>query len=35
MGMEFSGPIPPPAVMDGYEKVLPGAAERILKMEEV
>lgn len=34
MGMEFSGPMPPPVIMEGYEKVLPGAAERILKMAE-
>lgn len=30
----FSGPLPPPDVFGGYDKVLPGAAERILKMAE-
>ena len=30
----FSGPIPPPALMKGYEDVIPGSAERILKMAE-
>ncbi len=30
----FSGPIPPPDVLKRYEEVLPGAAERILKMAE-
>jgi uncharacterized membrane protein len=28
------GPIPPPFILDGYEKVVPGAAERILAMAE-
>lgn len=31
---EFSGPIPPPNIIEGYEKVLPGSADRILKMAE-
>jgi len=31
---EFSGPIPPPAILSGYDNVVPGAAERILKMAE-
>jgi uncharacterized membrane protein len=31
---EFSGPIPPPTLLDGYEKILPGAAERILVLAE-
>lgn len=31
---EFSGPIPPPSLMAGYEKLLPGAADRILCMAE-
>ena len=31
---QFSGPIPPPEAMAKYESVLPGAAERILKMAE-
>ena len=30
----FQGPIPPPSVLEAYEKILPGAAERILKMAE-
>ncbi len=31
---EFSGPIPPPSIIKGYEEVLPGAADRILSMAE-
>ena len=31
---QFSGPIPPPDIIKGYEEVLPGAAERILSMAE-
>ena len=30
----FSGPIPPAAELNAYEKVIPGAAERIIKMAE-
>ncbi|RMF68701.1 MAG: DUF2335 domain-containing protein [Calditrichaeota bacterium] len=30
----FSGPLPPPEVLGAYDKILPGAAERILKMAE-
>ena len=30
----FQGPLPPPDMMKGYESVLPGAAERIMKMAE-
>lgn len=30
----FSGPLPPPTVFEHYEKVLPGAAERIMAMTE-
>lgn len=30
----FSGPLPPPQHLDRYEKVLPGAAERIVAMAE-
>jgi uncharacterized membrane protein len=30
----YRGPLPPPAHLRGYEKVLPGAAERILSMAE-
>jgi uncharacterized membrane protein len=31
---QFSGPIPPPAILDQYNKILPGAAERIICMAE-
>ena len=31
---QFSGPIPPPSIMRGYEDVLPGSADRILTMAE-
>lgn len=31
---EFSGPLPPPSIIQGYEDVIPGAAERILAMAE-
>lgn len=31
---EFSGPIPPPNIIRGYEEVLPGAADRIISMAE-
>ena len=35
MSMEtFQGPLPPPAVLEAYEKLVPGAAERMLKMAE-
>ncbi|MBO5145317.1 MAG: DUF2335 domain-containing protein [Lachnospiraceae bacterium] len=30
----FSGPIPPPNILSGYEELLPGAADRILSMAE-
>jgi uncharacterized membrane protein len=30
----FSGPIPHPYIIEGYEKVLPGSADRILSMAE-
>ena len=30
----FSGPLPPPEVLAAYNQILPGAAERILKMAE-
>jgi uncharacterized membrane protein len=30
----FTGPIPPPAVLAGYEQVLPGSANRIITMAE-
>jgi len=31
---EFSGPLPPPSILQGYETVLPGAADRIIAMAE-
>jgi uncharacterized membrane protein len=30
----FSGPIPPPAILAGYEKALPGSADRIITLAE-
>jgi hypothetical protein len=30
----FSGPIPPPRLLGQYEKLLPGSADRILRMAE-
>lgn len=30
----FSGPLPPPEILERYEKILPGAAERIISMAE-
>jgi uncharacterized membrane protein len=30
----YSGPIPPPSIMAEWEKVIPGSADRILKMAE-
>ena len=32
---EFSGPIPHPDIIQGYENVVPGSADRIIKMAEV
>lgn len=32
--MSFSGPLPPPQILDAYDEVVPGAAERILKLAE-
>lgn len=34
MQSEFSGPIPPPSIIAGYEEVVPGAADRIIAMAE-
>lgn len=34
MEARFSGPLPPPQLFEGYERVCPGAAERILAMAE-
>lgn len=30
----FAGPIPRPAILQGYEQIVPGSAERIIKMAE-
>ena len=30
----FSGPLPPPNILAGYDQVLPGAADRIITMAE-
>lgn len=30
----FRGPLPPPEMLKGYERILPGASERILSMAE-
>ncbi len=32
--VSFSGPLPPPEVLEGYNKILPNAAERILVLAE-
>jgi uncharacterized membrane protein len=32
--IEFSGPLPHPKILEGYERVLPGSADRILSMAE-
>jgi len=31
---QFSGPLPPPQILQRYDEILPGAAERILAMAE-
>ena len=30
----FQGPIPPPSLLKHYDEIIPGSAERILKMSE-
>jgi len=30
IGTMFSGPIPPPETLSGYEEIVPGSAERII-----
>jgi uncharacterized membrane protein len=35
VSQKFSGPLPPPELLEGYERILPGAADRILKMAEL
>jgi uncharacterized membrane protein len=34
MMRSFSGPLPPPEVLERYNQILPGAAERIITMAE-
>ena len=34
IAQQFSGPIPPPDALAQYNNIVPGAAERILKMAE-
>ena len=34
MSQSFSGPIPPPALLEKYNEIIPNAAERILIMAE-
>lgn len=31
---QYSGPVPPPEILHGFEQIVPGAAERILAMAE-
>src|SRR5436309_567075 len=33
--MAFSGPLPHPSVLEHYDKIYPGAAERIIRMAEL
>lgn len=30
----WEGPLPPPQILEGYESIVPGAADRILRMAE-
>ena len=34
ISQQFSGPLPPPEILAKYEQILPGAADRIIKMAE-
>ncbi|MBI5970772.1 MAG: DUF2335 domain-containing protein [Deltaproteobacteria bacterium] len=34
VGQMYSGPLPRPEMLKGYEEILPGAADRIIKMAE-
>ena len=34
MRASFSGPLPPPKILEDYDRVCPGAADRIIKMAE-
>ncbi len=31
----FQGPIPPPGILEGYENLVPGAADRLIRMAEL
>lgn len=31
---QFSGPLPPPAILEGYERICPGAAQRLIAIVE-
>jgi uncharacterized membrane protein len=31
---QFSGPVPPPVILEDYDRIIPGAANRILEMAE-
>jgi len=35
MQYEYSGTLPHPSIVQGYETVLPGSADRILRMSEI
>ncbi len=32
--LSYSGPIPPPAMLEEYNRIVPGSADRILRMAE-
>lgn len=32
--MEWSGPLPPPAALEHFDRIIPGGADRILRMVE-
>lgn len=34
VSMQWSGPLPPPAALEHFERIIPGGADRILKMVE-
>lgn len=31
---KFQGPLPPPSILEGYERIVPGSAERIISLLE-
>lgn len=35
VSQHFSGPLPPPGILEHYERILPGAAERIMRKFEL